>query len=245
MEETITSLMDEIEARRSTPSPEAQVRRWPTRGWAGAGYPARHRIALEAAMNDRGGIDSYEGEDVMPRTGKALKRVGTAREALLEGDCLIGLIGPRGTGKTQIATELGFCLDRDVTIKDQLENPDRDPDSPGKILTQRYYVLGQLLDLQKATFGNKEIKPHETPVGLAEKVDLLILDEVQEVVQTDWQHTTLTRLIDARYQNLKRTILIGNLTVNGLSAALGDSIYSRMTETGIIIPCDWGSYRKK
>ena len=89
-------------------------------------------------MNDRGGIDSYEGEDVMPRTGKALKRVGTAREALLEGDCLIGLIGPRGTGKTQIATELGFCLDRDVTIKDQLENPDRDPDAPGKILTQRY-----------------------------------------------------------------------------------------------------------
>tara|TARA_R100000808_G_scaffold1004_1_gene4801 strand:+ start:2612 stop:3202 length:591 start_codon:yes stop_codon:yes gene_type:complete len=196
-------------------------------------------------MNARGGIDSYDGGDVMPRKGTALKRVATARDALLSGDCLIGLIGPRGTGKTQIATELGFCLDRQQAMQDQLDNPHRESWEEGRVYQQKYYVLGHLLDLQKETFGNKTLKHHETPVGIAERVDLLILDEVQEVVQTDWQHTTLTRLIDVRYQNMKRTILIGNLTVNGLSAALGDSIYSRMTETGIIIPCDWGSYRAK
>ena len=173
----------------------------------------------------------------MPWKGKAATRLARAREAVMKGDCLISLIGPRGTGKTQIATELGFCLDHDFIMS-------CDPDASPRTLSQKYHVLGQLLDAQKTTFG-QSIPLADTPVGRAEKVDLLVLDEVQEIVKTEWQFTTLTRLIDVRYQNLKRTILVGNLTVNGLSAALGDSVYSRMTETGIIIPCDWGSYRKK
>lgn len=229
--------LDKILAPKSTTRETPQVRRWPTNGFTGANFPNRHRLALQSAMDDRGGLDSYEGGDVMPWSGKAATRLATARKAILGGDSLLGLIGPRGTGKTQMATELGFCLDRDFCLS-------QEPGDQRK-LTQQYYVLGHLLDLQKATFGQKDMRPSDTPVGMAEKVDLLVLDEVQEIVKTDWQFTTLTRLIDVRYQNLKRTIIIGNLTVKGLSAALGDSIFSRMTETGIIIPCDWSSYRAK
>ncbi|MDP6367996.1 MAG: hypothetical protein QF615_00200 [Planctomycetota bacterium] len=239
--EKLKNLLPDLPAPTSTPNPQEQARQWPTDQFSQAGYPNRHRLALQAALDARGGADAFAGGEIMPWKGKALERLRAARKEVLGGDCLLGLIGPRGTGKTQMAVELGLTLDRQFV----LDNPGHTFSSLSQQApAQKYYVLGQLLDLQKATFG-RDIRPADTPIGKAEQVDLLVLDEVQEIVQTEWQLTTVTRLIDARYQALKRTILIGNLTPSGLSQALGSSITSRMTETGLLVPCDWPSFRDK
>jgi hypothetical protein len=40
-------------------------------------------------------------------------------------------------------------------------------------------------------------------------------------------------------------VLVGNLTVAAFAEVVGDSIVSRMQETGGALVCDWPSYRQE
>ena len=75
-------------------------------------------------------------------------------------------------------------------------------------------------------------------------VDLLVLDEIQVRSDTEWENSVLTDLIDSRYAAVRSTLLIANLERSALAASLGDSVASRLEETGTIIPCDWPSFRR-
>ena len=72
---------------------------------------------------------------------------------------------------------------------------------------------------------------------------LLVLDELQECTNSDWERQSLTRLIDSRYQNEMNTILVGNLTVSALDEFLSKSVTSRLKETGYIIEMTQKKYR--
>ena len=53
----------------------------------------------------------------------------------------------------------------------------------------------------------------------------------------------LTHLLDARYGAIRPTIVIANLTREALPACLGDSITSRLTETGGVLEITGPSFR--
>ena len=224
-EELINKILEEAKAdSKSTTSEPADlklVENWtPTSQWVEGAYPWRHRRLLQAEFT-KTGVPWLHWEE--PTTQKLLE----ASESLQEGDCLLVLLGPRGTGKTQAAVELSLKLDL------HLQKADRP-------IGHMYAPLGELLNKEKASWDDKMI---DSPLKKAKGVGLLVLDEIQESSASDWECQQLTLLIDDRYRNMKRTILIGNLNPTGLEKFLSKSIASRLKETGTIIQMTGEKYR--
>ena len=73
---------------------------------------------------------------------------------------------------------------------------------------------------------------------------LLVLDEVQVRNDTVWEDNALTYLLDRRYGEQRSTILISNLSVDSFVKSIGDSIVSRLEESGAVIVCNWESFRQ-
>ena len=97
----------------------------------------------------------------------------------------------------------------------------------------------------RASFGKTAKETEHDITGELSKCRLLIIDEVQERGNTAWEDRILTHIIDKRYSDLKPTIVIANLTADALAAGLGESIVSRMQETGGIIEVTGESHRIK
>jgi DNA replication protein DnaC len=146
-------------------------------------------------------------------------------ERLLSSVCHGGgtwaLLGDRGTGKTQLATALlrkaaWHC-------------------------TGRYCKALDLFRDIRATFdgGNER-----EVVGRLARVGVLVIDEIHQRGQSEWERNVLANLVDRRYDGRRTTVLIGNLTVAAFAEVVGDSIVSRMVETGGALVCDWPSYRQ-
>lgn len=143
------------------------------------------------------------------------------------GGCVV-LLGPRGTGKTQLAVELAL-----QAARRGLERFSG---------AQMYRVLGELFRDEKRTFGEREVRTL-SPIDAASAVELLVLDEIQERFESAWEDRELTMLFDRRYRELKRTILIGNLTVADAPKKLPASMWSRLVECALVLECDWPSFR--
>lgn len=135
---------------------------------------------------------------------------------------IIALIGPRGTGKTRLAAEAMRNL-----------APDK-----GSYTT----AMGLFLRI-RASFGKNSRESEDEIVSELAKSPMLILDEVQERGNTAWEDRILTHILDRRYGAMVPTIIIANLTETALVECLGDSIVSRLTETGGVIEIDGPSHR--
>jgi DNA replication protein DnaC len=143
---------------------------------------------------------------------------------------LVALLGMRGTGKTEMATSIIRRCCREM-------------------MTCRYV---KALDLFKIFRGAY------TPVargsaGVDEKdvidtwtaYDLLVIDEVHQRGESDWENNTLVNLIDRRYDACGCTLLIANYATRGeFSQAIGPSVASRINQVGEAILCEWPSFRK-
>ena len=203
----------------TTPKTEAPGPRWHSHigKVMEYGYPLRHIQALKAGS----GLH-WPDPDKADKAHTALSNAGS---------CVV-LVGPRGTGKTQLATELGLLMHQDEQ------------------LTQKYTTLSGLLQDEKDSWN----KPPQldgfnrptSPLKKAKEVGLLVLDEIQEVAGTDWEMSQLVRIFDERYGAMKRTVLISNLMPDAMQKFVGPSIWSRISETGLLVLCggeDWGSFR--
>lgn len=179
-----------------------------------SGVPERHRRNL----------DSLDGDEKWQAVRDTL--VG---ELSNSNGCLIALLGKRGTGKTQLCVSV---IHR----------------ACGSGKTGRYV---KALDLFR------EIRRAYTPKGRGESgeseadiidtlkaYDVLVIDECHQRGETDFEQNTLINLLDHRYDACKWTFLIANQDRQTFSAAIGDSVVSRIHETGRAIDCDWESYRK-
>jgi DNA replication protein DnaC len=76
------------------------------------------------------------------------------------------------------------------------------------------------------------------------RAKLLILDELQVRGDTPAEDRLITTLIDDRYASKKPTILIANLTEEGLQKSLSASVIDRFRENGLSIEFTWPSFRK-
>ena len=219
-----------VERSKSTQSqtPEA-LRSWPSSGWESAGFPLRHRRRLLSEVKKLSPGDATTQGLFMPWEGKARERALQASQRICQGDGLILLVGPRGPGKTQLATELALVLDRSLGERGRNR------------ASYLYRPGGGLLDDEKAGWDRKE--NGRGALYNAGGVRLRVLDEIQEVSHTEWSSTQLTRLIDDRYQNMRSTIMIANLELESVQEFVGASAWSRIKETGLVVPCDWGSFR--
>ena len=154
-----------------------------------------------------------------------LDKLTTLRETTADRGSMCCLIGPRGTGKTQLAV---------VLIR-----------LACKKLMPSYYCKS--MDFFQALKDSYRPASRMSELQVFRKYlefELLVIDEIQVRSESAWENQAFTHLIDQRYDAMKTTILIGNLKAENLAASLGESIYSRLTETGGIVVCDWQSFRK-
>lgn len=160
-------------------------------------------------------IDINELSPNLPAGYRALARMMLA---LRDEPKLLAIGGPRGTGKTALASGLirKFC----------------ESGRPALYSTAHEYFDG--LTSEEWEAKERFRKRHYAP-------DLLVLDEVQvRDSNREWQNNELTTLIDNRHRSGLTTVLISNLTPEALRANLGDSIWRRLIETGgQPIAADW------
>jgi DNA replication protein DnaC len=152
------------------------------------------------------------------------RRFQRIKDRLKNHHGIVGIVGNRGTGKTQLAAEI---------IKDIA------PESAT-------YTTAMALFLRiRASFDKEAKETQDRIVRELSRTPLLVIDEMQERAESAWENQMLTHIIDGRYANERPTILISNLTAEELAESLGKSIVDRMHETGGIIAITGQSHRVK
>ena len=173
-------------------------------------FPARH-----VQRND------YAGQAWLDARNDVCKRVEG-------GGALIVLCGPRGTGKTQIATDAGgqVCY--------ALPNQD----TPAVYET----AVGAFVSIRAAMKGDEG---EEAAIRRLVAPTLLVIDDFQDRGETEWEDRILTHVIDRRYQDpAKSTVVITNLSPEAAATSLGPSVMDRVRECGAFIECRWESFRR-
>lgn len=145
------------------------------------------------------------------------------RDAVGAGASIIALLGPRGTGKSWMVCAIVLELCRRGSAA-------------------RYCETTDFFLAVKSTY--RDGKEDQTQVEAKfKRLDLLVLDEVQERGETAWEDLMLTRLVNKRYSDDKTTILISNQSKSEFLDRVGESITDRISDTGGMIVCDWKSLR--
>ena len=124
------------------------------------------------------------------------------------------LIGPGGTGKTQLGAELIRSVARSMESR----------------FTSAYNLYSRLKDCYNS--GTSE----HAVLGEHKRFGLLVIDEFAKRGDTDWEQQRIFELINSRYNSMKTTILIGNLDLKQAAESVGPSIHRRLMETGGYIP---------
>jgi DNA replication protein DnaC len=166
-------------------------------------------------LRHRNGLESMTG----PGLARAKSLIPRAKR-----DSMFLLAGTRGNGKTQLATYLAY--QRRV--------------AHGKP-AGRYIKALNLFEALKESWGSR--KTEDSILRPYRSAGLLVIDEIHERGESDWENRKLVNLLDHRYDRMLVTILLGNIEAGRAEAELSPSIISRMKETGGVIECDWPSYR--
>lgn len=142
---------------------------------------------------------------------------------------LVSLLGTSGVGKTVLAVSvvekccwLGMTC-RYVKAIDLFRN-----------LRSAYTQAGR---------GERGVSEEDLVEQWA-KADVLVIDELHQRGGTDAEHNSLTNLLDRRYDDRRCTILVANQDRKEFAANVGDSVVSRIQQTGEAFDCKWASYRK-
>lgn len=174
--------------------------------WAKSCVPSRH-----AKVTD------LRGCEWLSKLVELKERLGTG--------CLLGFVGQRGPGKTQMAVEL---------IRTTCERG-----------AQGLYTTAmEVFMTLKGSYADGSKRNEAQVITDFCKPALLVIDETQERGETAWEDRVMTHLIDRRYREEKDTILISNLKKEEFVKSMGVSVISRMVETGGLVPFEWESFRR-
>lgn len=154
--------------------------------------------------------------------GKWGTAVLATHDALKAGK-LVAMTGPRGTGKTQAAA----CL---AWVSSHRESA-------------RYIRVVELFRQIRDSFNRRDVREQDI-IDRYSCCGFLVIDEVHERSQSEFEQRVLTEIFDRRYADRRATLAISNLTPDALMKSLGDSIASRFEEAGAIVEFSgWPSFR--
>lgn len=174
-------------------------------------------------------FESFEAH--CPEAAKALakcKAYAEGFDSVMErGQCLV-MTGKVGTGKTHLAAAIANYL-----IQNRKEEP-------------LFMGVSQVIRCIKNTWNkNSEHTESEVMQWFVEP-DLLILDEIGVQFGSETEKMFIFEIINERYLNIKPTVVLSNLTLSEVEAAIGDRAFDRLREGGgIPLIFNWGSYRER
>lgn len=156
-----------------------------------------------------------------------------ARRHCAGNGAIVALVGSRGSGKTTIAAQM--IVDR---VKLWAEPPH---DSPPP-----YRKCSEIVAKYKSIYADYGSTDTERLIEQMKRLcaeKFLVIDELHECDDQKMKTRVLTDILDRRYAKMRDTLIISNQTPQEFQATTSDSILSRMSEHGAIIPCNWKSWR--
>lgn len=143
------------------------------------------------------------------------------------GRCLM-LLGHVGNGKTHLAAAIASV------VVDQHR------------CNVLYTTVSRVCQQVKASYGKESSQSERDALEIFRTPELLILDEVGASYGTDFERMVMFEVVNARYEDLKPTIVISNLDAPGLAGALGDRTVDRLREgRGVVVKFNWASARRE
>lgn len=112
-----------------------------------------------------------------------------------------------------------------------------------KRFTVRYDTVFGFLRHLRSSWHSREETEAQVFNGFV-KTHLLVLDEVGASGYSPSDQAQLIALLDARYENHKPTVLIGNVTIAELTHLLSARIVDRLKQGGQVLVFDWKSRRE-
>jgi DNA replication protein DnaC len=178
-----------------------------------AGIPPRYRTATLGTFPV-----SAPGQDKVINDAKEfISTSGIGSTGLI-------LLGKVGSGKSHLA-----CGVLNAIIR--------------KGLAGKYFSTLQAVRLIKESWGKEAEKTERQTLSSFLAPHLLVLDEVGIQHGTDSEYLILSEIVGERYNRLKPTVLISNLTMTEFTDLLGERVVDRFKEGGRVLVFDWGSLR--
>lgn len=135
------------------------------------------------------------------------------------------LCGLPGTGKTHLA----------CAVANSIAQRGR---------TSLFLSVMQAVRRVKQTYSRDSEETEAQAINSFFRPDLLILDEVGVQFGSETEKLVLFEIINGRYEQMRPTILISNLTAQELGAFIGERALDRMKEGGgAVLAFDWDSRR--
>ena len=104
--------------------------------------------------------------------------------------------------------------------------------------------LIEIIRCLKASWSKNSDTDEQGVIDYFVRLDLLIIDEVGSQFGSDTEKLFIFEIIDGRYQDMKQTILISNLDIDGIKECIGERCVDRLREGGgSMIAFDWKSSR--
>lgn len=179
-----------------------------------AQIPVRHRKSIDRTDDER-------SRAWWAKTEYICRKVGSGT--------LLALLGNRGTGKTQSA----------VAAMLHAAKAER-----SCLYTKAMEIF---LDIRATYIRATDSRPVATELDALKKYldpRLLVIDEIQQRGESDFENRILAFVIDKRYDAMSDTLLVGNLTPEKMTESLDPSIVDRLQETGGVVEFVWQSFRK-
>ena len=162
--------------------------------------------------------------------------------ATVDSGGIVVMYGAHGTGKTRMAWEIARkCTPQDSSYATGGLGWSSSRKERPAIYTTAVGLFLEIRDTfrQDSEASEMQVVKKHTDAGL------LVIDEMQERGETEFEDRKLTTIIDARYANERPTILITNYTREKLASTLSPAILDRIRENGCGLHFDWTSYRKQ
>ena len=155
---------------------------------------------------------------------------------------IVVMYGAHGTGKTRMAWELAKkCSPKDAQYSiGGVGWTTSKRDRPAIYTT----AVGLFLEIRD-TFSKDAESSEMQVVRKHTDAGLLVIDEMQERGETEFEDRKLTSIIDSRYAHERPTILITNYTREKLAATLSQAVLDRIRENGCGLNFNWTSFRKQ
>ena len=135
------------------------------------------------------------------------------------------MIGGVGTGKTHLASSIVHELIDHKTV--------------------RMIRLIELMRKLKDTWRRDSEVTEQKVIDYFGSLDLLIIDEVGIQFGSDAEKMFMFDIINTRYDNLKPTLMISNLSLENIKTTLGEQVVDRLREDGgKVLTFDFESQRK-
>jgi len=189
----------------------------------------RQRRLIKAGVSKRLIDKTFDDYVVtLPGQAKAKAKCEALTADVLEGKQTGSLIlnGGVGTGKTALCAAIANRLVDTKTVR-----------------------ITKTIDLVRELKETWSKDCQDTEKGLIKHyslLDLLVIDEIGVQYGSETERLFLFDIIDGRYNEMKPTIIISNLGMDAITAAVGERIIDRLREDGgDLIKFEWDSHRKK